>query len=88
MHGRDPLMMEKAVVSMKSGLEGRNNHHEPPGEARVSRVSMKSGLEGRNNPDLHLRGHDAASVSMKSGLEGRNNVTGSFTYRQEVTPSQ
>ena len=37
------------LVSMKSGLEGRNNRpaHRPPGTAAT--VSMKSGLEGRNN---------------------------------------
>ena len=36
-------------VSMKSGLEGRNNVHvREPGEQAVL-VSMKSGLEGRNN---------------------------------------
>ena len=38
------------AVSMKSGLEGRNNppgHHGAP-EHDVD-VSMKSGLEGRNN---------------------------------------
>ena len=41
--------MVKVVVSMKSGLEGRNNtpHHGRPW--RQERVSMKSGLEGRNN---------------------------------------
>ena len=64
----------RARVSMKSGLEGRNN---PPTDAsqgtRKQFVSMKSGLEGRNN-DPDQPGHRlAGSVSMKSGLEGRNN---------------
>ena len=37
-------------VSMKSGLEGRNNGLvSRPSPIRVLRVSMKSGLEGRNN---------------------------------------
>ena len=64
-----------ARVSMKSGLDGRNNP-----KASVIRevdyiyVSMKSGLDGRNNcssaPNLGLA---ACQVSMKSGLDGRNN---------------
>ena len=36
-------------VSMKSGLEGRNNKTRVPRKAAPPRVSMKSGLEGRNN---------------------------------------
>ena len=38
------------VVSMKSGLEGRNNRgiYTAEGDIKVI-VSMKSGLEGRNN---------------------------------------
>ena len=42
--------MEETSVSMKSGLEGRNNatvHDSVLLEIR--KVSMKSGLEGRNN---------------------------------------
>ena len=38
-----------ALVSMKSGLEGRNNQPRRPGWLAVVCVSMKSGLEGRNN---------------------------------------
>ena len=39
-------------VSMKSGLEGRNNmSHRAAARSRVL-VSMKSGLEGRNNKGL------------------------------------
>ena len=38
------------LVSMKSGLEGRNNGEQVlPRRHRLRRVSMKSGLEGRNN---------------------------------------
>ena len=62
-------------VSMKSGLEDRNN---PDGRRFIvdhkTTVSMKSGLEDRNNwqrsPDPH---HPNIRVSMKSGLEDRNN---------------
>ena len=36
-------------VSMKSGLEGRNNCRDCGGFDGDSKVSMKSGLEGRNN---------------------------------------
>ena len=63
-------------VSMKSGLEGRNNlpwKHFVACRSPV--VSMKSGLEGRNNPvsTLTMR-RCGGDVSMKSGLEGRNNA--------------
>ena len=63
------------AVSMKSGLEGRNNqgHSMTPEYARA--VSMKSGLEGRNNGRHDSPDGRAACVSMKSGLEGRNNQT-------------
>ena len=37
------------AVSMKSGLEGRNNEQALVGCPGELRVSMKSGLEGRNN---------------------------------------
>ena len=41
-------------VSMKSGLEGRNNPHHQAGDGVDGfGVSMKSGLEGRNNADQH-----------------------------------
>ena len=36
-------------VSMKSGLEGRNNHQGLHRQLCELFVSMKSGLEGRNN---------------------------------------
>ena len=38
------------VVSMKSGLEGRNNVQDRGEGVAAHAVSMKSGLEGRNNP--------------------------------------
>ena len=80
-------------VSMKSGLEGRNNL----GEGRFrpdgpDDVSMKSGLEGRNNVRIICQQHEGPRVSMKSGLEGRNNemrLHGHHTWRQglnEVRP--
>ena len=65
---------EQARVSMKSGLEDRNNPPPDDGDNSGSIVSMKSGLEDRNNrvwPDAGCRG--AVWVSMKSGLEDRNN---------------
>ena len=37
---------------MKSGLEGRNNHHAYNVMDAETVVSMKSGLEGRNNTFL------------------------------------
>ena len=40
----------KRAVSMKSGLEGRNNLTGVLDDALTPDVSMKSGLEGRNNP--------------------------------------
>ena len=45
----DALVIE-LEVSMKSGLDGRNNQLDIP-DAGVARaiVSMKSGLDGRNN---------------------------------------
>ena len=65
------------VVSMESGLDGRNN---PPLDkkkmAGYTNVSMESGLDGRNNlangPSRHPSGHQ---VSMESGLDGRNNLS-------------
>ena len=39
-----------ALVSMESGLEGRNNHYlGDPNRYPEIFVSMESGLEGRNN---------------------------------------
>ena len=61
------------VVSMKSGLEGRNNLHDGERDCVLEYVSMKSGLEGRNNRSGWPGGVAPKHVSMKSGLEGRNN---------------
>ena len=44
--------VEALVVSMKSGLEGRNNNYELAIKTDFGLVSMKSGLEGRNNITL------------------------------------
>ena len=41
--------VRNATVSMKSGLEGRNNIPAGGVESLAEDVSMKSGLEGRNN---------------------------------------
>ena len=62
------------VVSMESGLEGRNNSREYGCAQGLHVVSMESGLEGRNNWTgicgvRCIYGY----VSMESGLEGRNN---------------
>ena len=38
-----------STVSMKSGLEGRNNLAKAVASGDRAMVSMKSGLEGRNN---------------------------------------
>ena len=61
-------------VSMKSGLEGRNNGNRWIPVVNSLIVSMKSGLEGRNNNiDFSNTAAEVIAVSMKSGLEGRNN---------------
>ena len=63
------------IVSMKSGLEGRNNPSSGRARTLQQLVSMKSGLEGRNNPGvIPERSRPHSVVSMKSGLEGRNNA--------------
>ena len=60
-------------VSMKSGLEGRNNAAPAGNTTNPRQVSMKSGLEGRNNHFYGSFSQFMTWVSMKSGLEGRNN---------------
>ena len=66
--------LAKGWVSMKSGLEGRNNWSSGIFECpRLLEVSMKSGLEGRNNGRGQASSRRDKAVSMKSGLEGRNN---------------
>ena len=63
------------TVSMKSGLEGRNNLYLLQHQPGNTTVSMKSGLEGRNNDSTGpVSTFSDVLVSMKSGLEGRNNT--------------
>ena len=52
-----------AFVSMKSGLEGRNNAIGQAGKPMAASVSMKSGLEGRNNPRANPETALTASLS-------------------------
>ena len=52
------------LVSMKSGLEGRNNSGTVEGIRAALYVSMKSGLEGRNN----LLRNSVASFTPNSSL--------------------
>ena len=61
------------TVSMKSGLEDRNNALRPADALHDLMVSMKSGLEDRNNDAGSVGAADGSRVSMKSGLEDRNN---------------
>ena len=44
-----PFRPSNCTVSMKSGLEGRNNDRLDAHLWSKQHVSMKSGLEGRNN---------------------------------------
>ena len=60
-------------VSMKSGLEDRNNADNIAYLVTTRYVSMKSGLEDRNNYELTEALLPFLIVSMKSGLEDRNN---------------
>ena len=46
---RLPQSPQRSPVSMKSGLEGRNNAELVGEDVADKIVSMKSGLEGRNN---------------------------------------
>ena len=65
------------VVSMKSGLEGRNNARDMVeyGDPRASLNEVRP-----RRPEQYVGSHSAAAVklavSMKSGLEGRNNPQG------------
>ena len=78
----DAYVAFKLHVSMKSGLEGRNNIADDSEHVRRCWVSMKSGLEGRNNAFPRTKQGDApGGVSMKSGLEGRNNGPNSVLRR-------
>ena len=51
------------MVSMKSGLDGRNNSGGRPNGKRLNEVSMKSGLDGRNNAVFAAQHVDVAWVS-------------------------
>ena len=51
---RQLLFSEQIIVSMKSGLEGRNNSGRFRRFLGVRDVSMKPGLEGRNNAASQL----------------------------------
>ena len=67
-------MLLVKVVSIESGLEGRNNQQRAPGVRGPNlEVSIESGLEGRNNVEWIARVGDWLVVSIESGLEGRNN---------------
>ena len=62
------------IVSIESGLEGRNNGDLRDLVSANACVSIESGLEGRNNVGFQVaqyQRHD--SVSIESDLEGRNN---------------
>ena len=86
---KESLAASGLTVSMKSGLEDRNNRKENIGYLRAGVVSMKSGLEDRNNPTTPLQPlAGQLRVSMKSGLEDRNNVGADRHSQGEVTTSQ
>ena len=75
---RDGQGRQERYVSMKSGLEDRNNWRDEVADDDGLVVSMKSGLEDRNNSTHHGRPWRQDGVSMKSGLEDRNNLDGGF----------
>ena len=54
-------LAKREIVSMESGLEGRNNSSSFLASCRAWSVSMESGLEGRNNknPTAAMRKHAA-----------------------------
>ena len=63
----------RPLVSMESGLDGRNNPAASRSVSSVDWVSMESGLDGRNNQAAEGKLDDEEGVSMESGLDGRNN---------------
>ena len=67
--------IHREVVSMESGLDGRNNKRHGRRHVLARRVSMESGLDGRNNTGKYPVLEDGVIVSMESGLDGRNNET-------------
>ena len=63
------------IVSMESGLDGRNNSLRRFCQCHALQVSMESGLDGRNNATVQQRTDQRLRVvSMESGLDGRNNA--------------
>ena len=62
------------VVSMESGLDGRNNTYSSRYRRCSGAVSMESGLDGRNNLRPGSTSRHPQYVSMESGLDGRNNT--------------
>ena len=78
------------LVSIESGLEGRNNPSTGPTLlGRPSGVSIESGLEGRNNLAAGAgKAMGEVSVSIESGLEGRNNTVFLAFRHSHGTPSQ
>ena len=79
----------RGMVSMKSGLDGRNNGSDPHRIGHQRHVSMKTGLDGRNNrPSTKVQLRSVFTVSMKSGLDGRNNrANGSFDFQRRIPVS-
>ena len=83
--GESARAQADALVSMKSGLEGRNNTSTRP--ERHAQVDRLNEVRPRR-PEQCTRentGEGRASVSMKSGLEGRNNVV---FHRPTVTRNE
>ena len=68
--------LDLKIVSMKSGLEGRNNGHDflpvQPTLWGLNEVRPRRPEQYDHQQDL---ARVLACVSMKSGLEGRNNST-------------
>ena len=59
-------------VSMKSGLEDRNNDRlRLPGSVQTLHVSMKSGLEDRNNPRLPDKRRNSHTTGLNEVRPGR-----------------
>ena len=74
MDGRRFIVDHKTTVSMKSGLEGRNNTRTLPDNIdwpeRLNEVRPRRPEQSATLQDQHS---SRKEVSMKSGLEGRNN---------------
>ena len=52
------FLQDQYIVSMESGLDGRNNHEPDFSGDDTNQVSMESGLDGRNNC---AKGHNSSS---------------------------